>query len=175
MTLSCRRRALTERTTRCVLRMSRELARVTYHLRWVCPCRIQLCYGTGDHRPALPRSTTIGWGSARGERSVAGRARRRASRGEGRRRAGRPRGQGGRVGLKARVLRSRTSCRRQGGRGRDREARADSEYGIAERDDVELQTLSSHRAHNALCAAGRPPSWPESHTAFAGYVRAVAL
>ena len=52
--------------------------------------RILLYYGAGDHRPALPRTTTIGWGRARGERSVAGRARRRASRGEGRRRAGRP-------------------------------------------------------------------------------------
>ena len=58
--------------------------------------------------------------------------------------------------LKARVLRSRASCRRQGGRGRDREARYDSEHGIAERDIVELQTSSSHRAHNALCAADVP-------------------
>ena len=132
-----------------------------------------ICRGWGRGSPASTASLHHDrLGRARGERSVAGRARRRASRGEGRRRAGRPRGQGGRVGLKARVLRSRASCRRQGGRGRDREARDDSEYGIAERDDVELQTLSSHRAHNALCAAGRPPSWPESHTAFAGYVRA---
>ena len=64
------------------------------------------------------------------------------------------------MGLKARVLRSRPSCRRQGGRGRDREARDDSEYGIAERDDVELQTLSSHRAHHALCAADVPRAGP---------------